>query len=153
MDLSYFTQKILSWGQKLWSLVPSVDFGMEPKTFFLLAALLLFLISFLVNLLQRRYSKARLDRMINKEDSVAGFLEGINKHLNDLEWTCSIEMDRASSPQEVGKVIGAIRSKVELTLADLRAHLQSFRQYRKKEKAQKKNKKPKEKKEPTLRGF
>ncbi len=153
MDLSYFMQKISSLGQKLWSLVPSVDLGMEPKTFFLLAALLLFLISLLVNLLQRRYSRARLDRMINKEDSVAGFLEGINKNLNDLEWTCSIEMHGSSSPQEVGKVVGAIRSKVELTLADLRAHLQSFPQYRKKEKAQKKNKKPKEKKEPTLRGF
>ena len=153
MDTSNFTQKILSWGQKLWSLVPSVDFGMEPKTFFLLAALLLFLISLLVNLLQRRYSKARFERMLNKEDSVASFLEGINKNLNDLEWTCSIEMHGASSPQELGKVIGAVRSRVELTLADLRTHLQSFRQYRKMEKAAKKNKKPKEKKEPTLRGF
>jgi hypothetical protein len=153
MDISSFTQKILSWGQKILSFVPSVDFGMEPKTFFLLAALLLFLISLLVNLLQRRYSKARFDRMLNKEDSVAGSLEGINKNLNDLEWTCSIEMDRASSPQEIGKVIGAVRNKVELTLADLRTHLQSFRQYRNKEKTQNKNKKPKEKKEPTLRGF
>ena len=153
MDISSFTQKILSWGQKLLSLVPSVDFGMEPKTFFLLAALLLLLISFLVNLLQRRYAKTRFERMLNKEDSVASFLEGINKNLNDLEWTCSIEMHGASSPQELGKVIGAVRSRVELTLADLRTHLQSFRQYRKMEKAAKKNKKPKEKKEPTLRGF
>jgi len=146
MDISNFTQKILSF-------VPSVDFGMEAKTFFLLAAILLFLISFLVNMLQRRYSKARFDRMLKKEESVVSFLEGINKNLNDLEWTCSIEMDRTSFPQEVGKVIGAVRNKVELTLADLRTHLQSFRQYRKKEKTQNKNKKPKEKKEPTLRGF
>ena len=146
MDMSNFTQKILSF-------VPSVDFGMEAKTFFLLAAILLFLISFLVNMLQRRYSKARFDRMLKKEESVVSFLEGINKNLNDLEWTCSIEMDRTSFPQEVGKVIGAVRNKVELTLADLRTHLQSFRQYRKKEKTQNKNKKPKEKKEPTLRGF
>lgn len=153
MDISNFTQKILSWGQKILSLVPSVDLGMEPKTFFLLVALLLFLISLLVNLLQRRSSKARFDRMLDKEDSVAGFLEGIDKNLNDLQWTCSIEMHGASSPQEVGKVIGAIRNKVEFTLADLRAHLQSFRQYRKKEKAQEKNKKPKVKREPTLRGF
>ena len=150
MDISNITQKILSWGQKLWSFVPSVDFGMEPKTFFLLAALLLFLISFLVNLLQRRYSKARFDRMLNKEDSVASFLEGINKNLNDLEWTCSIEMHGSSSPQELGKVIGAVRNKVELTLADLRTHLQSFRQYRKKEKAAEKNKIPRGKREPTL---
>lgn len=150
MDLSYFTQKISPLGQKILSFLPSADLGMEPKTFALLVALLLFLISLLVNLLQRRYSRARLDRMLDKEDSVAGFLEGINKNMNDLEWTCSIEMHGASSPQEVGKVVGAIRSKVELTLADLRAHLQSFRQYRKKEKAQKKNKKPKGKREPTL---
>jgi hypothetical protein len=150
MDISNFTQKILSWGQKILSWVPSVDFGMEPKTFFLLVALLFFLISLLVNLLQRRSSKARFDRMLNKGDSVASFLEGINKNLNDLEWTCSIEMDRASSPQEVGKVIGAVRSRVELILADLRAHLQSFRQYRKMEKAAKKNKIPKGKREPTL---
>jgi hypothetical protein len=150
MDISSFTQKILSWGQKILSWVPSVDFGMEPKTFFLLVALLFFLISLLVNLLQRRSSKARFDRMLNKGDSVASFLEGINKNLNDLEWTCSIEMDRASSPQEVGKVIGAIRSRVELILADLRTHLQSFRQYRKMEKAAKKNKIPKGKREPTL---
>jgi len=123
---------------------------MEPRTFFLLVALLLFLISLLVNLLQHRYSKGRFDRMLKKEDTVAGFLEGIDKSLNELEWTCSLEMDRASSPKEVGKVIGAIRNKVELTLADLTAHLQSFRQYRKKEKVQKKNKKPKGKREPTL---
>lgn len=154
MDFSNIPQKILSWGsslgQKLWSLVPSMDFGMEPRTFFLLAALLLFLISFLVNLFQRRYSKARFERMINKEDSVAGFLEGIHKNLNDLEWTCSIEMHGASSPQELGKVIGALRNKVELSLADLRTHLQSFRYYRKMEKDAKKNKLPKGKKEPTL---
>jgi hypothetical protein len=150
MDISSFTQKILSWGEKLWSFVPPVDFGMEPKTFFLLAALLLFLISLLVNLFQRRYSKARFDRMLDKEDSVAGFLEGINKNLNDLEWTCSIEMHGSSSPQELGKVIGAVRNKVELTLTDLRTHLQSFRQYRKMEKGTKKNKVPKGKREPTL---
>jgi len=150
MDISSFTQKILSWGQKILSFPPPVDFGMEPKTFFLLAALLLLLISFLVNLLQRRYAKTRFERMLNKEDSVASFLEGINKNLNDLEWTCSIEMHGASSPQELGKVIGALRNKVEMTVADLRTHLQSFRQYRKMEKAAKKNKLPKGKKEPTL---
>ena len=146
MDISSFTQRI----QSLIPSVPSVDLGMEPRTFFLLVALLLFLISLLVNLLQHRYSKGRFDRMLKKEDTVAGFLEGIDKSLNELEWTCSLEMDRASSPKEVGKVIGAIRNKVELTLAELTAHLQSFRQYRKKEKVQKKNKKPKGKREPTL---
>jgi hypothetical protein len=153
MDFSNITQKILSWAQKILSLVPSVDLGMEAKTFFLLVALLLFLISLLINLLQRRSSKARFDRMLKQEESVVSFLEAINKYLNDLEWTCSIEMHGASSPQEMAKAIGAIRNKVEVALADLRVHLQSFRQYRKKEKDQKKDKQPKEKREPTLRGF
>jgi hypothetical protein len=146
MDISNFMQRILSF-------VPIVDLGMEPKTFALLVAFLLFLISLLVNLLQRRSSKARFDRMLKKEESVVSFLEGIDKYLNELEWTCTIEMDKASSPKEVGKAINAARNKIEWILDDMKTHLSSFRQYRKKETAQKKNKKPKEKKEPTLRGF
>ncbi len=146
MDISNFTQRILS-------IFPSVDFGMEAKTFFLLVAILLFLISLLVALIQRRYSKTRFDRMLKKEESLVSFLEGINKYLNELEWTCNVEMDRASSPKEVGKAINAARNKIEWILDDLKTHLSSFRQYRKKEKAEKKNKKPKEKKEPTLRAF
>jgi hypothetical protein len=146
MDISNFMQRIQSFA-------PSVDFGMEPKTLALLVTILFFLISLLVNLLQRRHSKARFERMLKKEECVVSFLEGINKYLNDLEWTCTIEMDGASSPKEVGKAINAARNKIELTLADLRTHLQSFRQHRRKEKAQKKNKKPQEKREASLRGF
>ncbi len=146
MDISNFTQRILS-------IFPSVDFGMEAKTFFLLVAILLFFISLLVALIQRRYSKVRFERMLKKEESLVSFLEGINKYLNELEWTCNVEMDRASSPKEVGKAINAARNKIEWILDDLKTHLSSFRQYRRKEKAEKKNKKPKEKKEPTLRGF
>lgn len=143
MDISNFMQRIQSF-------VPSVDFGMEPKTFALLVAILLFLISLLVNLLQRRYSKARFDRMLKKEESVVTFLEGINKYLNELEWTCNIEMDRTSSPKEVGKAINAAGNKIDWILDDMKTHLSSFRQYRKKEKAEKKNKKPQGKREPTL---
>ena len=143
MDISNYMQRIQSF-------VPSVDFGMEPNTFALLVAILLFLIALLVTLLQRRYSKARFDRMLKKEDSVLSFLEGINKYLNELEWTCTVEMDKASSPQEVGKAINAARNKIESTIADMSTHLNSFRQYRREEKTQKKNKKPKGKREPTL---
>jgi len=121
--------------QRLQTFIPSVDLGMEPKTFALLAALLLFLISFLVNLLHRRYSKARFHRMLKKEESVLNSLEGINKNLVDLEFTCSIEMHRASSPQEVGKAIHVVRNKVETNIADMKEHLHSFRQYRRKQKA------------------
>jgi hypothetical protein len=72
---------------------------MEPNTFALLVAILLFLIALLVTLLQRRYSKARFDRMLKKEDSVVTFLEGINKYLNELEWTCNIERWTEQAPQ------------------------------------------------------
>jgi len=115
---------------------------MDPKRFGLLVAVLFFLITFLVNLLQRRYSKARFYRMLTQEECVIDFLEGINKNLEDLEFKCSIELHGATSPQEVGKVISAARNKIESTLADTRNHLHSFRQYRRKEKAQKKFKKP-----------
>jgi hypothetical protein len=41
--------------------------------------------------------------MLKKEESVVSFLEGINKHLNELEWKCRIELNRASSPKEAVK--------------------------------------------------
>jgi hypothetical protein len=117
----------------------------EPKTFVLLVAILLFLISFLVNLLQRRYAKARLDRMLTKEESILNFLAGMNKNLVDLEWNCSIELHGATSPQEVGKAIHGARNKIESTVTDMEKHLHSFRQYRRKVKAREKQKKGLEK--------
>jgi hypothetical protein len=115
-----------------------MEFLTEPGIVALLVAILLFLISLLINLLQRRYSRDRFYRMITKEDSVLQSLDGINKNLGDLEWTCSVEMHGASSPKEMGKAIGATRSRLESTLGDLRKHLQSFRQYRRMEKQKKK---------------
>ena len=53
-----------------------MDIFNDPKTFGLLVALLFFLISFLVNLVQRRYSKSRFDRMLSKDESVVKFLGG-----------------------------------------------------------------------------
>jgi len=47
----------------------------------------------------------------------------------------------ATSPQEIGKVIAAARSRMEAALADLRKHLRFFRQYRKTEKELAKQKK------------
>jgi hypothetical protein len=115
---------------------------MEPETFALLVAILLFLISLLVNLLQRRFSKTRLDRMLTKEESIFSFLVDTNKCLANLEWTCTIELQGESSPQEVGKAIHVTRKNIESTIADMGKHLRSFRKYRKKEKAQEKQKKP-----------
>lgn len=121
-----------------------MEFLTEPGIVALLVAILLFLISLLTNLLQRRYSKDRFSRMLTKEDSVVQSLEGINKNLGDLEWTCTVEMHGASSPKEMGKAIGAARSRVESTLGDLRKHLQSFRQYRRMEKQKKRLGKPRQ---------
>ena len=124
-----------------------MDIPMEPKIFGLLIAILFFLISFLVNLLQRRYSKTRLDRMLTKEESLVNFLVGIDKYLGKLEHTCTLELHGASSPKEVGKAIYVVRDKIESTIADMEEHLRSFRQYRRKLKAQEKQKKRLEKSE------
>lgn len=118
---------------------------MEPKTLGLLAATLFFLVSLLVNLLQRRYTKTRLGRMLRKEESIIHFLEGIHKNLGKLEVTCTLEVQGASSPQEVGKTIHVVRNEIQSTLANMEEHLRSFRQYRRKEKAQGKRKKGPEK--------
>ena len=80
-----------------------MDILMEPKTLGLLAAILFFLVSLLVNLLQRRYGKTRLGRMLRKEESIVNFLEGIHKNLGKLEVTCTLEVQGASSPPGSGK--------------------------------------------------
>jgi hypothetical protein len=129
--------------QRLQAFISSMDLGMEPKTFALLVAILLFLTSFLVNLLQRRYSKARVERMLKKEESIVTFLEGIAKYLNEQHRSSIIEMDGERSLKEMVKAIDSARDTIEWTLDDLKIHLSSLRQYRRKEEAQ-------EKKEPTL---
>ena len=122
-----------------------IPIGLEPKQFGLLVAVLLFLISFLVNLLQRRYLKTRLDRMLKKEESVVNFLGEIHKYLGKLEHACTLEMHGATSPEKLGKAIYVARNKIQSTIADMEDHLRSFRQYRRKEKAQEKQKKRMEK--------
>jgi hypothetical protein len=114
---------------------------MDPKMFGLLVAALCFLISLLVNLLQRRYSKARLDRMLMKEESIVSFLMDMHKDLGKLESNCTLELLGESSPQKVGKAINGVRNKIHSTIADLDEHLRSFRQYRRKLKAQEKRRK------------
>ncbi len=117
---------------------------MEPKIFGILIAVLLFLISFLLNLLQRRYSKARLERMLMKEKSVLNLLAAVDNDLAKLERNCILELPEASSPQEVGKAIYVVRNKIESTLANIGEHLYSFRQYRGKKEVQgKKRRQPK----------
>ena len=117
-----------------------MDMPMELRTLGLLAAILLFLVSLLINLLQRRYAKTRLGRMLRKEESIVHFLEGIHKNLGKLEVTCTLEVQGTSSPQEVGKTIHVVRDEIRSTIANMEEYLHSFRQYRRKEKAQRKRK-------------
>ncbi len=122
-----------------------MDIPMDPKRLGLLVAILFFLISLLVNLLQRRYAKTRLGRMLRKEESIVNFLEGIHKNLGKIEVTCTLEVQGASSPQEVGKTIHVVRNEIQSTIANMQEHLNSFRQHRRKEKDRGKKRKGAEK--------
>jgi len=122
-----------------------MDIPMEQKALGLLVAVLFFLVSLLVNLLQRRYAKTRLGRMLRKEESIVNFLEGIHKNLGKIEVTCTLEVQGASSPQEVGKTIHVVRNEIQSTIANMQEHLRSFRQHRRKEKAREKKRKGPEK--------
>lgn len=113
-----------------------MDTSIEPKTLGLLVGILFFLISLLVNLFQRRYSRTRLHRMLEKDESVVNFLGVIDEYLAKLELTCTFDVQRASSPQEVGKAIYVARNKIQPTIAAMEEHLQSFRHHRRKEKRQ-----------------
>ncbi len=110
--------------------VEGIAFPMEPRTLGLLVAVLFFLVSFLVNLLQHRYSRARLHRMLEKDQSVINFLGVIDEYLNKLEFSCTFDIYGRSSPQEVGQAIHVARNKIESTIANIGEHLYSFRQYR-----------------------
>jgi sensor histidine kinase YesM len=122
-----------------------MDILMDLRTFGLQVAILFFLISLLVNLLQRRYSRARLDRMISQEESIIDFLEGMHKYLGKVERNCALELHGTTSPQEIGKAIHSARNEIQSTMAEMGDHLSSFRQYRRKIKAQEKQKKRMEK--------
>jgi hypothetical protein len=129
-----------------------MDLPMEPKRLGLLVAILFFLLSLLVNLLQRRYAKTRLGRLLRKEESIANFLEGIHKNLGKIEVNCTLEVQGASSPQEVGKAIHVVRNEIQSTIANVQEHLSSFRQYRRKDKVKEKQRKKLERSVQKLSG-
>jgi hypothetical protein len=116
-----------------------MDILQDPKTSGLMVAILFFLISFLVNLVQRRYSKNRFDRMLSKEESVVKFLGEIHKSLGKVERNCTLELHGESSPQEVGKAVRMTRNEIQSAMVDMEEYLRSFRQYRRKQKAQEKH--------------
>lgn len=122
-----------------------MEFPMDPKTFALLVAILFFFISLLVNLLQRRYSKSRIDRLLNQGESALNSLTGLHTALGKLESACTLELDGTSSPQELGRSIRIARNQIQSTMADIQKNLRSFRQYRQKEKARERHQKRLEK--------
>jgi hypothetical protein len=136
--------------QRLQTFIASMDLGMEPKTFALLAAILLLLITLFVNRRQRRNSKARFERMVKKEESIVAFLEGMAKYLNELQRSSITETDRESSLKKMAKGINKARDTIEWTLDDMKTHLSSLPEYQRKEIAQGKNREPQKRKEPTL---
>jgi hypothetical protein len=111
-----------------------MDIPMEPKTFGLLVAILFFLVSLLVNLVQRRYAKNRFGRALRKEESVVKFLGAIDRNLGKLEVSCTLDVQGVSSPQEVGKKIHVVRNEIQSAMVNMEEHLRSFRQCRRKEK-------------------
>jgi hypothetical protein len=129
-----------------------MDLPMEPKRLGLLIAILLFLVSLLFNLLQRRYAKTRLGRMLRKEESIVNFLDGIHKNLGKIEVNCTLEVQGASSPQEVGKAIHVVRNEIQSTIANVQEHLNSFRQYRRKDKVKENQRKRLERSAQRLSG-
>jgi len=122
-----------------------MDILMGLKDYGLQVAILFFLISLLVNLLQRRYSRARLSRMFGHEESIADLLAGMHKYLGKVERDCTLELRGATSPQEIGKAIHSARNEIQSTLAEMETHLRSFREYRRKIKVREKQKKRMEK--------
>ena len=129
-----------------------MDIPMEPRKLGLLVAILFFLISLLINLLQRRYAKTRLGRMLRKEESIVNFLDGIHKNLGKIEVNCTLEVQGASSPQEVGKTIHVVRNEIQSTIANMQEHLNSFRQHRRRDKVKGKQRKRLERSAQRLSG-
>jgi hypothetical protein len=117
------------------------QFPMDPRIFGLLVAILAFLVSLLINLLQRRYTRARTDRMLAKEESLLDFLARLHESLGRVESACKVEIEGASSPREVGQAIHAARNQIQAAIVDVQKHLRSFGQYRSKEKAREKHQK------------
>ena len=122
-----------------------MDILMDLRTYGLQVAILFFLISLLVNMLQRRYSRARLNRMLGEEESIIDFLGGMHKYLGKVERDCTLELHGTTSPQDIGKAIHVARNEIQSTMAEMEAHLRSFRAYRRKLKAQEKQRKRMEK--------
>ncbi len=105
----------------------------DPKTLGILVAVLFLLSSFLFNLLQRRRSKTRLDRLLENDKSVVNFLGVIDEYLGKLERSCTFELQGTRSPKEVGESIYVARNKIQSEIAAMEGHLRSYGHERRKE--------------------
>ncbi len=112
---------------------------MEPKIL-LRVAILFFLISLLINLIQHHYYRRRADRFLNKEESLFHSLTGLHNSLGKLETACALEMEITTSLKDIGKAIHIARAQLSSSIADIEGSLRSFREYRVREKAREKHK-------------
>ena len=112
---------------------------MEPKIL-LRVAILFFLISLLINLIQHHYYRRRADRFLNKQESLFHSLTGVNNSLGKLETACALEMELTTSLKDIGKAIHIARAQLNSSIADIEGNLRSFREYRVREKASEKHK-------------
>jgi hypothetical protein len=97
-------------------------------------ALLFFLASLLINLMQYHYYKRRTDRIIQKEESILHTLFRLNKFIKKQETICKYEMEMETSLKDMGSALKTARNMVGLSINDLRLNLRSFREYRAREK-------------------
>jgi len=116
----------------------NMEILLEPKIFALMVAILCFLISLLINLLQHHYYRRRADRFLNKQESLLHSLAGFNNSLGKLETACALEMELTTSLKDIGKAIHIARNQLGSSIADIEGNLRSFREYRVREKAREK---------------
>jgi len=117
----------------------NMEILMEPKIL-LRVAILFFLISLLINLIQHHYYRRRADRFLNKEESLFHSLTGLHNSLGKLETACALEMELTTSLKDMGKAIHIARAQLSSSIADIEGSLRSFREYRVREKAREKHK-------------
>jgi len=118
---------------------------MDPKTLAILVAALLFLVSLLINLIQRRRHRSQIERLFTREEETLNFLNVADAALGKLESACTYELDLARSPQDFGKSIRVGRNQMKFSGSDIEKNLRSFRGFRRKEKAREKHRKQLEK--------
>jgi hypothetical protein len=117
----------------------NMEIPMELKTFALLVAILCFLISLLINLVQHHYYRRRSGGFLNKQESLLHSLTGLNNSLGKLETACALEMELTTSLKDIGKAIHIARAQLSSSITDIEGNLRSFREYRVREKAREKH--------------